>query len=143
MVFGHLLELKLQYFSPERFWTVFRLRGQPINVREQQGRCDAASSGRGGGGGSVQLSSVQFSSVYFGNQSTTYKQNGLAQKQRLNYSASPKENKNRKLSKDSSHRPRYHPAEERSDNLAVGHGRQQSWWGGGGGVRVMAEVKHH
>ncbi|XP_037071034.1 ubiquitin carboxyl-terminal hydrolase 24-like [Pollicipes pollicipes] len=36
MVFGHLLELKLQYFSPERFWTVFKLRGQPINVREQQ-----------------------------------------------------------------------------------------------------------
>ena len=53
---------------------------------------------------------VQFSSVYFGNQSTTYKQNvsGLAQKQRLNYRASPKENKNGKLTKDSSHRLRYH-----------------------------------
>ncbi|KAK2704726.1 ubiquitin carboxyl-terminal hydrolase 24-like [Artemia franciscana] len=36
MVLGHLLESKLQYYVPERFWASLRLRGQPINVREQQ-----------------------------------------------------------------------------------------------------------
>lgn len=36
MVFGHLLESRLQYHAPEKFWKCFRLWGQPINVREQQ-----------------------------------------------------------------------------------------------------------
>ncbi len=35
-VFGHLLESKLKYYEPERFWHCFRLFGQPVNVREQQ-----------------------------------------------------------------------------------------------------------
>ncbi|GFQ83735.1 ubiquitin carboxyl-terminal hydrolase 24 [Trichonephila clavata] len=35
-VFGHLLESRLQYHAPERFWKCFRLWGEPINVREQQ-----------------------------------------------------------------------------------------------------------
>ena len=35
-VFGHLLESKLQYYVPEKFWRTFRLFGQPVNVREQQ-----------------------------------------------------------------------------------------------------------
>ncbi|CAL1268833.1 unnamed protein product [Larinioides sclopetarius] len=36
MVFGHLLESRLQYHAPENFWKCFRLWGEPINVREQQ-----------------------------------------------------------------------------------------------------------
>ena len=39
-VMGHLLESKLQYYEPERFWRVFRLWGQSINVREQQDALD-------------------------------------------------------------------------------------------------------
>ena len=39
-VFGHLMESKLQYHEPERFWSVFRLWGQTINVREQQDAFD-------------------------------------------------------------------------------------------------------
>ena len=39
-VFGHLLESKLQYYVPERFWRVFKLWGQSINVREQQDALD-------------------------------------------------------------------------------------------------------
>ncbi len=39
-VFGHLLESKLQYYEPERFWKVFKLWGQVVNVREQQDACD-------------------------------------------------------------------------------------------------------
>ena len=35
-VFGHLLESKLKYYVPEKFWHCFRLFGQPVNVREQQ-----------------------------------------------------------------------------------------------------------
>ncbi|XP_076309376.1 ubiquitin carboxyl-terminal hydrolase 24-like isoform X2 [Tachypleus tridentatus] len=35
-VFGHLLESRLQYYIPERFWKCFCLWGQPVNVREQQ-----------------------------------------------------------------------------------------------------------
>ena len=35
-VFGHLLESKLQYFVPDKFWKCFKLWGQPVNVREQQ-----------------------------------------------------------------------------------------------------------
>ena len=35
-VFGHLLESKLKYYIPEKFWRCFRLFGQPVNVREQQ-----------------------------------------------------------------------------------------------------------
>ncbi len=35
-VFAHLMESKLQYYKPEKFWTCFRLFGQPVNVREQQ-----------------------------------------------------------------------------------------------------------
>ncbi|CAF0908766.1 unnamed protein product [Adineta steineri] len=39
-VFGHLMESKLQYYSPESLWKVFRLWGQEINVREQQDAFD-------------------------------------------------------------------------------------------------------
>lgn len=37
-MFGHLLESKLQYYTPEKFWKCFKLWGQPVNVREQQVR---------------------------------------------------------------------------------------------------------
>ncbi len=36
MVIGHLQDSKLQYFVPDKFWRCLRLRGQPVNVREQQ-----------------------------------------------------------------------------------------------------------
>ncbi|XP_064607447.1 ubiquitin carboxyl-terminal hydrolase 24-like isoform X2 [Liolophura sinensis] len=39
-MYGHLLESKLQYHVPERFWKVFKLWGQTINVREQQDAFD-------------------------------------------------------------------------------------------------------
>ncbi|XP_070196439.1 ubiquitin carboxyl-terminal hydrolase 24-like isoform X2 [Littorina saxatilis] len=39
-VFGHLMESRLQYHEPERFWSVFKLWGQTINVREQQDAFD-------------------------------------------------------------------------------------------------------
>ena len=35
-VFGHLMESRLQYYEPEKFWKVFKLWGQPVNIREQQ-----------------------------------------------------------------------------------------------------------
>lgn len=37
---GHLLESKLQYHEPERFWKVFKLWGQTVNIREQQDAFD-------------------------------------------------------------------------------------------------------
>ncbi|XP_014661859.1 PREDICTED: ubiquitin carboxyl-terminal hydrolase 24-like [Priapulus caudatus] len=36
VVFGNLLESKLQYYSPTKFWDTFKLWGRPVNVREQQ-----------------------------------------------------------------------------------------------------------
>ncbi|CAM1321691.1 USP24 (predicted) [Pycnogonum litorale] len=36
VVFGHLMESKLQYHAPENFWKCFKLWGLPVNVREQQ-----------------------------------------------------------------------------------------------------------
>jgi len=40
-VLGHLLESKLQYYIPERFWQVFHLWGNtPVNIREQQDALD-------------------------------------------------------------------------------------------------------
>jgi ubiquitin carboxyl-terminal hydrolase 9/24 len=39
-VFGHLMESKMQYYSPESLWKVFRLWGQEINIREQQDAFD-------------------------------------------------------------------------------------------------------
>ena len=39
-MFGHLLESKLQYYIPEKFWKVFKLWGQGINIREQQDALD-------------------------------------------------------------------------------------------------------
>ena len=39
-VFGNLLESKLQYYIPEKFWRVFKLWGQGINIREQQDALD-------------------------------------------------------------------------------------------------------
>ena len=39
-VFGHLMESKMQYYSPETLWKVFRLWGQEINIREQQDAFD-------------------------------------------------------------------------------------------------------
>ncbi len=39
-VFGHLLESKLQYNVPEKFWKVFKLWGQQVNIREQQDALD-------------------------------------------------------------------------------------------------------
>ena len=39
-VFGQLLESKLQYYEPEKFWKVFKLWGQVVNIREQQDAFD-------------------------------------------------------------------------------------------------------
>lgn len=39
-VLGHLLESKLQYHEPEKFWKVFKLWGQTVNIREQQDAFD-------------------------------------------------------------------------------------------------------
>ncbi|XP_050400806.1 ubiquitin carboxyl-terminal hydrolase 24 isoform X1 [Patella vulgata] len=39
-VFGHLMESRLQHHEPEKFWQVFKLWGQTINVREQQDAFD-------------------------------------------------------------------------------------------------------
>ena len=39
-VLGHLQESKLQYHEPERFWKVFKLWGQTVNIREQQDAFD-------------------------------------------------------------------------------------------------------
>ncbi len=39
-VFAHLLESKLQYYVPEKFWKVFKLWGEVVNVREQQDAFD-------------------------------------------------------------------------------------------------------
>jgi len=40
-VLGHLVESKLQYYIPERFWQVFHLWGNtPVNIREQQDALD-------------------------------------------------------------------------------------------------------
>ncbi|KAG1652915.1 Ubiquitin carboxyl-terminal hydrolase 24 [Nymphon striatum] len=36
VVFGHLMDSKLQYHTPENFWKCFKLWGSPVNVREQQ-----------------------------------------------------------------------------------------------------------
>ncbi|XP_033116308.1 ubiquitin carboxyl-terminal hydrolase 24-like [Anneissia japonica] len=36
MIFGHLMESKLQFYEPDRFWRVFKLWGEPVNIREQQ-----------------------------------------------------------------------------------------------------------
>jgi len=43
-VFGHLMESKMQYYSPESLWKVFRLWGQEINIREQQDAFDFFTS---------------------------------------------------------------------------------------------------
>ncbi|XP_064624443.1 ubiquitin carboxyl-terminal hydrolase 24-like isoform X2 [Lineus longissimus] len=40
MVLGHLLESCLQYHVPEKFWKVFKLWGQTVNIREQQDALD-------------------------------------------------------------------------------------------------------
>ena len=39
-IFGHLLDSKLQYYVPEKFWNVFKLWGQTVNIREQQDALD-------------------------------------------------------------------------------------------------------
>jgi hypothetical protein len=40
-VLGHLMESKLQFYTPERFWQVFRLWADaPVNIREQQDALD-------------------------------------------------------------------------------------------------------
>ncbi|XP_013409431.2 ubiquitin carboxyl-terminal hydrolase 24-like [Lingula anatina] len=39
-VFGNLMESKLQYNEPEKFWKVFKLWGQTVNIREQQDAFD-------------------------------------------------------------------------------------------------------
>ncbi|XP_052775472.1 ubiquitin carboxyl-terminal hydrolase 24-like isoform X3 [Mya arenaria] len=39
-VFGHLMDSRLQYHEPERFWKVFKLWGDPVNIREQQDAFD-------------------------------------------------------------------------------------------------------
>ena len=35
-IMAYLMESKKQYFSPEKFWSSFKLFGESINVREQQ-----------------------------------------------------------------------------------------------------------
>ena len=39
-IFAHLRDSKLQYYVPEKFWKVFKLWGQTVNVREQQDALD-------------------------------------------------------------------------------------------------------
>lgn len=39
-VFGHLMDSRLQYHEPEKFWKVFKLWGDPVNIREQQDAFD-------------------------------------------------------------------------------------------------------
>ena len=39
-VFGHLMDSRLQYHEPEKFWKVFKLWGESINIREQQDAFD-------------------------------------------------------------------------------------------------------
>ncbi|CAH1774066.1 unnamed protein product [Owenia fusiformis] len=39
-MFGHLMDSKLQYHEPEKFWKLFKLWGQVVNVREQQDAFD-------------------------------------------------------------------------------------------------------
>ena len=39
-IFAHLLDSQLQYYVPERFWKVFKLWGQSVNIREQQDALD-------------------------------------------------------------------------------------------------------
>ncbi|XP_071949723.1 ubiquitin carboxyl-terminal hydrolase 9X-like isoform X2 [Antedon mediterranea] len=34
-VFGHLAESKLQYYVPRGFWKIYKLWGEPVNLREQ------------------------------------------------------------------------------------------------------------
>ena len=41
---GHLMESRLQYYVPETFWKVFKLWGQPVNIREQQDAFDFYTS---------------------------------------------------------------------------------------------------
>ena len=43
-VFVHLLESKMQYYSPESLWKTIRLWGREINVREQQDAFDFFTS---------------------------------------------------------------------------------------------------
>jgi hypothetical protein len=35
-IFGHLLETRLQYYTPKGLWKHIRMRGEPVNPREQQ-----------------------------------------------------------------------------------------------------------
>ncbi|KAL3868453.1 hypothetical protein ACJMK2_041259 [Sinanodonta woodiana] len=39
-IFGHLMDSHLQYYEPEKFWRVFQLWGQIVNIREQQDAFD-------------------------------------------------------------------------------------------------------
>ena len=39
-MFGHLMESRLQAHEPEKFWQVFKLWGQQINIHEQQDSFD-------------------------------------------------------------------------------------------------------
>ena len=38
--FGHLTDSRLQYHEPEKFWKVFKLWGDLVNIREQQDAFD-------------------------------------------------------------------------------------------------------
>ncbi|XP_035828590.1 LOW QUALITY PROTEIN: ubiquitin carboxyl-terminal hydrolase 24 [Aplysia californica] len=40
LMFGHLMESRLQYHEPEKFWSVFKLWGHTVNIREQQDSFD-------------------------------------------------------------------------------------------------------
>ena len=39
-MFGHLMESRLQAHEPEKFWQVFKLWGQQVNIHEQQDSFD-------------------------------------------------------------------------------------------------------
>ena len=39
-ILGHLTDSQLQYYSPEKFWKVFKLWGESINIHEQQDALD-------------------------------------------------------------------------------------------------------
>lgn len=39
-ILGHLTESQLQYYSPDKFWKVFKLWGESVNIHEQQDALD-------------------------------------------------------------------------------------------------------
>ena len=80
---------------------------------------------------SLQFSSVQYILATQKHKIKQYK-NGLAQKQSLNHSASPKGEYNGKMTRteNRSRRPRHQPAEQPPRNQAARHGQRRPGQGG-------------